>query len=146
MISLPDDATLPADLQAVLTRLYKKLKTQSPIHEKLSMTERGVIKLLNDHAEMLPSQLAKMEQVSTQSMSQILSHLSEIGYVTRRPFETDKRKVMIALSEGGRAMIGTIRGELNTWLSKAIRDTCSAEDQVVLRQAIGPLTRLLNVD
>ena len=141
-----DDIHLPTELRTIVTRLIKKLRTKSPVHEKLSLTERSVIKLLDKNKEMLPSELAKMEKVTTQSMSQILNHLLALGYITRQPLETDKRKVMIALSETGQTILHTIRNEVDEWLTKAIQETCSPEDQAILRQALGPLTKLLEVD
>jgi len=141
-----DAAQLSTELRTVITRLTKKLRSHAPTREKLSLTERAVIRLLDEHQELLPSELAKREKVTTQSMSQILNHLSELDYIVRRPLETDKRKVSIALSETGRNFLYTARHEKDEWLHKAIEQSCSAGEQAILRQALGPLTKLLDVD
>ncbi|QMW06198.1 MarR family winged helix-turn-helix transcriptional regulator [Spirosoma foliorum] len=140
------DQELSIELRTVITRLIKKLRSESPTHQKLSLTERSVIKLLDKQKEMLPNEIAKMEKVTTQSMSQILNHLLALGYITRKPSETDKRKVMISLSEAGQAILHTVRNEVDEWLGKAIQESCSADDKAVLRQALGPLNKLLEVD
>lgn len=144
--SSQNDQELSIELRTVVTRLIKKLRSQSPTHAKLSLTERSVIKLLDKRKEMLPNEIAKMEKVTTQSMSQILNHLLALGYITRKPLEADKRKVMISLSEAGQAILHAVRHEVDEWLSKAIHETCSAEDKVILRQALAPLNKLLEVD
>lgn len=95
---------------------------------------------------MLPSELARQEKVTTQSMSQILNHLGDLGYIVRTPSETDKRKVMISLSETGQALLTNARHEGNEWLNKAITQTCSPEEQAILRQALGPLGKLVDFD
>ena len=140
------DQELTIELRTVITRLIKKLRSQSPTHTKLSLTERSVIKLLDKQKEMLPNEIAKMEKVTTQSMSQILNHLLALGYIIRKPSETDKRKVMISLSEAGQAILHAVRNEVDEWLSKAIQETCSTEDKAILRQALVPLSKLVEVD
>lgn len=141
-----NDQELSTELRTVVTRLIKKLRSESPTHAKLSLTERSVIKLLDKQKQMLPSEIARTEKVTTQSMSQILNHLLMLGYITRTPSETDKRKVMISLSDAGQAILHAVRNEVDEWLSKAIQDTCSAEDKAILRQALGPLSKLVEVD
>ncbi|MVM30742.1 MarR family transcriptional regulator [Spirosoma sp. HMF4905] len=141
-----NDQELSTEIRTIVARLIKKIRSQSPTHQKLSLTERSVIKLLDKQKEMLPNEIAKMEKVTTQSMSQILNHLSALGYITRKPSETDKRKVMISLSEVGQAILHAVRHEADEWLTKAIQETCSAEDKALLRQALVPLSKLVEVD
>jgi DNA-binding MarR family transcriptional regulator len=57
--------------------------------------------LIFQHEEILPNELAAMEKITTQSMSQILSNLLNLGLIKRRISELDKRKVIISLSEEG---------------------------------------------
>ena len=51
---------LASGLRTVVTRLVKKLRSKSSVSEKLSMTERSVIKLLDEHKELLPSELVEV--------------------------------------------------------------------------------------
>lgn len=141
-----DDTNLASDLRTVVSRLTKKLRSHSSGRSPLSMTERSVIKLLDEHPMLLPGDLAKREKVTSQSMSQILNHLDELGYIVRQPLETDRRSVGISLSDNGREFLNTTRHERDEWLADAIQKTCSADDQALLRQALGPLNRLLDVD
>jgi DNA-binding MarR family transcriptional regulator len=141
-----NDEQLATDLRTVVSRLMKKLRSHSSGCSPLSMTERSVIKLLDEHPMLLPGELAKREKVTSQSMSQILSHLDELGYIIRQPLETDRRTVGISLSEAGKQFLNTTRHERDEWLMNAIAQTCSADDQVVLRRALGPLNRLLDVE
>ncbi|WP_080054373.1 MarR family winged helix-turn-helix transcriptional regulator [Spirosoma aerolatum] len=147
MASSPqNDQELSTELRIVVTRLIKKLRSESPTHAKLSLTERSVIKLLDKQKELLPSEIARTEKVTMQSMSQILNHLLALGYITRTPSQTDKRKVVISLSETGQAILHAVRNEVDEWLNKAILQTCSAEDKAILRQALVPLSKLVEVD
>ena len=141
----PDSRQIAAEIRTIVTRLMKQLRNHSPTRDKLSLTERSVIKQL-DQQPMLPSELAAQEKVTTQSMSQILSHLHELGYITRQPSATDKRKVLITLSAAGQAVLQAVRQEADEWLLNALQATCSPQELALLGQALPILTRLVDVD
>jgi DNA-binding MarR family transcriptional regulator len=145
-MSYEQDGQLASDLRMVLTRLIKKLRAKSTMGEKLSLTERSTIALLDQHKELLPNELASMEKITTQSMSQILNHLLEVGYITRRLSKTDKRKSIISISKAGQNILYKVRNERDEWLNKALRETCSSKELDILRRAIEPLTRLVDFD
>jgi len=140
------DILLASELRTVVTRLIKKLRKQSSTADKLSLTERSIIALLDKHVELLPNELAAMEKITTQSMSQILSKLQQMDLIKRRISETDKRKAIITLSDMGRTLLNQIRNERNEWLNKALEATCTTEEKELLKQAIGPLTKLVDFD
>ncbi|WP_183557985.1 MarR family winged helix-turn-helix transcriptional regulator [Mucilaginibacter sp. SP1R1] len=140
------DIQLASELRIVVTRLIKKLRKQSLTAGQLSLTERSTIALLDQHQELLPNELAAMEKITTQSMSQILSNLLQRGLIKRRISETDKRKAIISLSTLGRAMLYQVRNERDEWLNKALEATCTLEEQALLKKAIGPLTKLVDFD
>ena len=145
MASKPD-IQLASDLRTVVARLIKKLRKESVTGRQLSLTERSSMSLLLQHKELLPSELASMEKITNQSMSQVLNHLLELGYINRKASETDKRKVIISLSESGERTLLQVRAERDEWLSKAISETCSEEEVSALKRAIGPLTKLVDFE
>ncbi|MDP4251953.1 MAG: MarR family transcriptional regulator, partial [Bacteroidota bacterium] len=62
MVSEQNNKQLASDLRTVVSRLVKKLRHKSASGEKLSLTERSTIALLDQHKELLPSELAVMEK------------------------------------------------------------------------------------
>jgi DNA-binding MarR family transcriptional regulator len=139
------DYELASELSAVVTRLVKKLRKESATGQQLSLTERTTLGLLNIGG-MLPSELAAAEKITNQSMSQILGHLLQLGLINRTASETDKRKVIISLTEAGHEMIKQVKNEKNEWLSAALGATCTDEEQEILRRALGPLGRIINYE
>ena len=137
---------LASELRTVTTRLVKKLRKKSTTGEGLSLTERSTIGLLDQYKQLLPNELAAMEKITTQSMSQILNHLFELGLIIRTPSETDKRKVIISLSEMGKSTLYKVRHERDEWLSDAIADALTPEEHDVLLQALKPLTKLVDFE
>ena len=119
---------LASDLRMLVTRLIKKLRNKPATGENLSLTERSTLSLLSQHKELHPNELAAMEKITTQSMSQILHHLSELGYISRRTSKTDKRKAIISLSKTGRHALYNVRNERDEWLSKALKETCFVKE------------------
>ena len=112
------DLELASELRALLARLIKKLRKESATGQHLSLTERSTLAALYQQKQMLPSELASSEKITNQSMSQILNHLLELGYITRTASETDKRKVLISLTELGEKTLLQVRAERDEWLAK----------------------------
>jgi len=138
------DLQLASDLRTAVARLVKKLRKESPSGLQLSLTERSTMAQLNQHKALQPSELAAMEMITNQSMSQVLNHLFELGYIIRIPSETDKRKVNISLSPEGKSKLQQVRHERDEWLANAIAECCTPEEQLALKNAIGPLTKLID--
>ena len=146
MANIQQNTQLASDMRTVLTRLIKKLRTKSSLSGHLSLTERSTIALLDAHKELLASELAAMEKVTTQSMSQILAHLLELGYIHRKPSPTDGRKFIISLSKTGTKVLHDVRNARDEWLNNALQQTCTAEEQATLQRALGVLTKLVDFD
>lgn len=137
---------LVTDLRTVVTRLVKKLRTKSSLATRLSLTERSVLSQLDHQQSLLPSELAAMEKVTTQSMSQILARLLEMDLIVRTPSATDGRKVIISLSAEGNRMIQENRNRREEWLTQALERVTTAEEQVHLRSAINALAKVIEYD
>ena len=143
---MPDNLQLASDLRTVIARLVKKLRKESVTGQQLSLTERSSLALLQQYKQLLPSELASMEKITNQSMSQILNHLMELGYIIRTTSAADRRKIFISLTAEGEKTILKVRHERDEWLAKAITDTCGKEEQELLQQAIRPLTKLVDFE
>jgi DNA-binding MarR family transcriptional regulator len=131
------------ELRTLLSRLTKKLRSKTYMNDPLSMTEWSTVALLDEHKELMPSELAAMEKITTQSMSQILNHLQELDYISRKISTTDKRKSIISLTKTGRDALYKGRAERNEWLNRALHEACTAKEQDLLRRALVPLAKLV---
>jgi DNA-binding MarR family transcriptional regulator len=140
------DIQLATAMRTLLSRLIKKLRKESETASKLSLTERSTMGLLQQYKQLLPSELASMEKITNQSMSSVLNNLSSLGYITRTASETDGRKVYISLSTLGNQVMTQWRSERDEWLAKAIRETCTQEEQEWLWRSLIPLKKLVDFD
>ena len=140
------DIELISEIRTTITRLVKKLRKHTVTGMTLSLTERSVMGVLNEEKEMLPNELAAREKITNQSMSQLLNHLDELGYINRRISKDDKRKSLISLSAKGAAAINQLRNEKDTWLHEAITNSCTAEEISILKKALVPLKKLVDFE
>jgi DNA-binding MarR family transcriptional regulator len=137
---------LATELRTTVTRLIKKLRKESATGQQLSLTERSTLGLLNQHKELLPSELASMEKITNQSMSQILNHLLELGFINRKTSDADKRKVFISLTEPGEKTLQQVRSEKDAWLTRAITENCTLDEVILLKQATEILAKLVDFE
>src|ERR1700726_2557556 len=107
----PRDIEIAAQLRIVLHRLVKVVRKHTRNDALLSLTERSIIGLLYQHKELLPSELAQIEKVTTQSISQVINHLYELNFIFKNSSGDDKRKVLVSLSPLGKAYIEQLRLE-----------------------------------
>jgi DNA-binding MarR family transcriptional regulator len=140
------DIQLATALRGLITLLVKKLRKESATGSKLSLTERSTMSLLYQHKRLMPTELATMEKITNQSMSAVLNNLDELGYITRTISETDKRKQLISLSKQGEKTLNLVRSERDEWLAKAIRESCTPEEQEWLWRAMIPLKKLVDFE
>ncbi len=141
-----DNSQLASSFRTVISRLVKKLRSKPSAGDKLSLTERSVLSLLDEHKELLPGELAGMEKITSQSMSGILNNLFGLGYIHRKISPDDKRKILISLTKEGQNILYKRRHERDEWLSQAISKTFTAREQEALRKMIEPLTRLVDFE
>src|ERR1700690_1578239 len=131
-----DDNEIAANLRVVISRLVKILRNEIKTDELLSLTERSTLALVYQSSEILPSELAVMEKVTNQSMSQIINKLLELGYIKKTASKTDKRKVIITVTSGGKKFIERKRHEKQEWLARSIFEKTTQKEKEILVSAI----------
>lgn len=138
------DIELATSLRTVIGRLIKVLRKQTRNDELLSITERSTLALLDQHKGLLPTELAAMEKVTTQSMSQVVNHLFELGYVHRTPSSEDGRKVVLSITGPGRQYLEKARQEKQEWLARTVHEKISPKEKEVLMEAMTILEKLMD--
>lgn len=139
------DIALASDMRAALSRLLRQFRKQV-VPYQVSVTENTTLALLDQHKQLLPSELAAMEKVTAQAMSQILNNLEAQGYIKRTSLEYDKRKVQVSLSKEGARVLAEIRNIRAEWLARAMGALLNADEKKVLKQAAGIIQRLADYE
>ena len=137
---LGDDG-LASELRTAVMRLRRRLAVERHPDNELSLGQMAVLGCLFQRGELSVGQLAQHERVQPPSMTRTVSCLEEAGYVERRPHPSDRRQVVVHLSESGRATVLADRTRRDAWLARRL-DTLTAEERAVLRAAAPILERL----
>ena len=121
--------------------LRAREKVMGPIRAMLAnagVTEQQwrVLRVLNERGPLDPTEIADRSCLLLPSLTRILQTLESKGLVTREAHPTDRRRLVITITDGGRSLIEANRHEsqrLNAWL----KDTFGEEK-------LGHLLDLLN--
>jgi len=133
---------IAAKLRSTVTRLTRQLRKQN-VSSEFSNAELLTMSLLEQHGKMLSTELADMERVSKQAISQIINRLFDAKCVQRFPSEEDKRKVFIGLTKLGEKHIIASRKIKEEWLVQTMEKIFSSEEINLIQAFLPLLSRLV---
>jgi DNA-binding MarR family transcriptional regulator len=127
-----------SELRIVLGQLARRLRNENP----LPTPHLTVLSRLDRGGQQTTSGLAAAERMRPQSMAQTVAELEGDGLLARRPDPSDRRQVLLELTDAGRRLLKEERRRRESWLAKAIAEELSPAEQEVLVEAIAVLRRL----
>jgi DNA-binding MarR family transcriptional regulator len=133
---------LSTSLRSVISALHKGLRKQMGSATQYSMTEIQTIGLLNRNTSLLPSELAALTRIKTQSMSQILKKMEEQKIIVRTHSSEDKRKVFISLTPYGKKLVERTRYDRDEWLKDTIEKSLTTDEKELIACAIPALKKI----
>jgi DNA-binding MarR family transcriptional regulator len=113
-------AAIIADYRASMGEL-KCIGSERLVRQGISMTQLHIMNLLERHGEMPMSRLAEMIDVSDSNATGLIDRVEERGFVERTRVPTDRRMVMVRLSDAGRQMLEEIE-ELREQILRRVLD------------------------
>lgn len=140
-----DTGELSSSLRTAISTLHKGLRKQMHEVNSYSMTELETIALLARNPALLPTELAALTRVKTQSMSQILKKIEEKRVIKRTPSEEDKRKVYISLTPYGKKMVEKAKYDRDAWLKERIEKQLTEKEREALIRALPVLSKLAEI-
>ena len=115
----PDAHEVAAALRVSIGLLRRRLRQVQPEGE-LTLPETSALARLDRGGPATPGALAKLEQISPQSMGATLGALEARGFVERRPDPSDGRRAVISLTEAGRQVLQGKRNARTQQLAQAL--------------------------
>ncbi|ODT25511.1 MAG: MarR family transcriptional regulator [Microbacterium sp. 69-7] len=129
----PDLSAPAAELRMATFRLARRLRSQRAV-DTMSDAQFAVLAALSVHGQHTLGELADRERVSAPSMNRTVNGLEESGYLTRTTDADDRRKVNIALTDAGRAVVEETVRRRDSWLEDALA-ALTASQRELLRSA-----------
>jgi DNA-binding MarR family transcriptional regulator len=115
----PDVGQVAAALRVSIGLLLRRLR-QVRVEGELTLPESSALVRLDRGGPTTPSELAKLEQISPQSMGATLAALEARGLVERRPDPQDGRRAVLSATEAGRAVLLDKRNARAEQLAQAL--------------------------
>ncbi len=139
------DVGLATALRISVSRLARRLRVeraaQGMPESELSDTQFAALSALERHSAMTPRELAEYEKVQPPSMTRVIAVLEERGLVMRAPHTTDRRQVVLTVTEDGRTVVLRARRRRDEWLAKRLKELTPRE-RAALRAAAPILEKL----
>jgi len=107
-------------LHASVRLLVQRLRQSPAVEGDLSSAETSAMARLDRVGAASPSELAKLERISPQSMGATVASLEERGLVVRAADPGDGRRVVLSLTESGTALLQRRRSARSEALSQAL--------------------------
>src|SRR6266851_1492631 len=138
------DAGLATSLRISVSRLARRMRAEriaQGLQPELSDTQLAALAALERNAAMTPSALAEHEKVQPPSITRVIGALEERGLIQRMPHPSDRRQVVLAVTDQGRDLVAQIRRLREAWLARRLREL-SSDERATLTQALPILEKL----
>ena len=131
-------SALSEDLRLACMRISRRVRFEST--DDIAPHQFSVLARLED-GPLTPRALADIEKVSAPSMTRTVRCLVDDGLVERHDDPEDGRRVLVELTEQGRALLLATRRRRGRWMSERVREL-SPEEQATLAEATEILRRI----
>src|SRR3712207_707825 len=97
--------TLAGELRVALVRSTRRLRMERS-SEEITDGQYSVLAALSKLGPLTPGDLAERDHVQPPSMTRTVARLVEVGLVSRGEHPTDRRQVLVTITEAGEREIG----------------------------------------
>jgi DNA-binding MarR family transcriptional regulator len=125
---------LAKTLREAIHRLNRRVRQARPVGD-LTFSQLSALTSLQLAGALTPRELADMERVQPPTMTKIVGKLEDLGLVARTPHPTDRRQVILAATEHGRAVFAQFEKARNEWLAVQLAKLSGEERDSLARAA-----------
>jgi DNA-binding MarR family transcriptional regulator len=136
-------ALLVATVPAVMSHFRAAMRAGRP--EELSLPQFRTLIRLRWHPGVSISDIAEHLGLALSTTSQLVDGLVKRGYVTRESAVGDRRRMVVTLTDAGRAMLETVRAAAQARMAEQVAALTPEERQAVA-SAMAALSRIFQQD
>ncbi|MFE7649780.1 MarR family winged helix-turn-helix transcriptional regulator [Streptomyces phaeoluteigriseus] len=133
-----DDDVLAEDLRHTIGELVRTVRAV----DTMPSGEAAVLGHLDRGGPQTTAELAHRRGVTHQSAAKTVKELLADGLVRTEPHPTDGRKLLVHITDAGRARLGIERDQRSGRLDTAIGEALNPDERRRLRDAVDLLARL----
>jgi DNA-binding MarR family transcriptional regulator len=138
----PDVVEVADALRVSLGLVRRRIRQLKAAEGEVTLPESAALARLDRGGPATSSELARLEQISPQSMGATLGGLEDRGLVARRPDPNDGRRAVLYLTPAGQAVLRDRRNESTQRIARALAAGFTAAEQRQLLAAARLLERL----
>ena len=129
------DAALATAMRISISRLARRLRVErlglGGTEIVVSDIQLAALAALARHESMTPGELAEHEKVQPPSMTRVIAVLEERGLVRREPHATDRRQVVLTVTDDGRDLVQRVRRRREAWLAQRLQELTPDQRQIL---------------
>ena len=130
-----------AELRMACMRLARRVRFES--EGDVRPGQFGVLANLANNGARTPGELANDDHVQAPSMTRTITMLAERGWVRRDDHPTDRRQILVSITDEGRAALKSSRRQRDEWVNRRAA-TLTDDERRILAEATPILMRLAN--
>jgi DNA-binding MarR family transcriptional regulator len=138
----PDVVEVADALRVSVGLLRRRIRQLKAAEGEVTLPESAALARLDRGGPATSSELARVEQISPQSMGTTVGGLEARGLVARRPDPNDGRRAVLYLTPAGQAVLRDRRNESTQRIAQALAAGFTAAEQRQLLAAARLLERL----
>ncbi len=136
----PSAEQVAGEIRGTLGALYRRIRQTKKLGD-LTLPESSALSRLQHNGPTTAATLAKLEQISPQSIGATVASLEAKGLIERAADPGDGRRVILSLTSAGDATVRARRSAREQQFTRAL-SALSAEERAQLLQVMPVLERL----
>jgi DNA-binding MarR family transcriptional regulator len=137
-----DTTLLASRLRLALGHIVRRMRAE----HRFPFTQGSVLGRLDREGRKSIGDLAALERVRPQSMTQTIADLEADGLIVRCADPSDGRRTLVELTERGLSTLNEDRRHREGWLARTLSDDLTPREQRLLAEALPLLERLAEHD
>jgi DNA-binding MarR family transcriptional regulator len=142
-----NEASDAVRLAMAVSRLRSRIRIESGLRSTgIPISQLAVLGRIIDEGPTTAAALAAGEHVTQQAIAQSLATLTKRGLVEKQADPSDGRKSLVTATAAGRELRESLAVSREEWLAQAVDAAVLPGERPLLREAIGLLERIADVE
>jgi len=133
-------APLAANLRVALARSWRRVRSERG-EADLPDVQFSILVRLVKTGTTTPGEIAEFHRIRPPSATRAVKHLEELGLAAREPHPTDRRQVLVTVTDAGREEVRETMRRRDAWLARQLA-SLAPEDRETLARAAALLTQI----
>jgi DNA-binding MarR family transcriptional regulator len=112
------------------TALAQRMRAERP-RDGTTLSMISAMSHLNREGPMSAGRLAALQRAKPQTVTRTLARLTELGLITRRPGDDDRRRILVELTPAGVERLAADMRPRKAWLEQAMESLTPTEREVL---------------